>query len=128
MATVRDAWQTHAVPAARHRHATIPKPWAGNVRARVKEYGIDAVIRMIDWWWQAPDAAFLREGGYELDTLIRASKAPKYIELAANWSGPAPPPMAEFVEDDAAKAARAARIKASIATNQAMLAKHRTPD
>lgn len=85
IASVHAAWQVHADREGRHRHRTLPPSWQRSIRARVDEHGLQAVLDVVDWWWLAPEAQYLREGKWELDTIIRESKAPKYVEQAREW-------------------------------------------
>jgi hypothetical protein len=89
-------WNEEAVPAARQRggrpanHSAKTKAIAGPLRSRLEEHGEAAVARVLRWYGSGTDsrAAFLRDGGHGLDTLLRPANFEKYLALVG---GEAPP-------------------------------------
>jgi hypothetical protein len=123
--------EEHGLP--KHSRLTPDTKIGRTLQKVLAAHGLEEVEAAARYVALADDgrARWFRAQRYDLETLCRHVEG--YAEAARDLgldgpTPPAPPPMRhgrEIVEDEIAKAARAVRIKASIAANQAMLAKHR---
>jgi hypothetical protein len=54
------------------------------LRARVKDHGEGEALRVVEWWLVSDHstAVWLRDEGYDLDTLIRPANFDRYLGLA----------------------------------------------
>ena len=55
------------------------------IRGRIKEHSADDVVTVVKWWLtsQHQRAQYLRDNGYGIDTILRASKFATYLEAAS---------------------------------------------
>lgn len=89
-----------ALPGA--RELTLTKARAQILKARITEHSAEDVLEVVKWWLRSTHkrAGYLRENGHGIDTLLRASNFPKYLEFsqeqprpkAAAFSVPPPAP------------------------------------
>lgn len=71
------------------RPLKLTKARAASLKARIVEHSADEVLAVVDWWLQAqhPRARYLVENGHGIDTLLRASNFPKYLEFSQDKPG-----------------------------------------
>ena len=71
-----------ALPGA--RELTLTKARAQIIKARITEHSGEDVIAVVKWWLRSTHqrADYLRENGHGIDTLLRASNFPKYLEFS----------------------------------------------
>jgi hypothetical protein len=71
-----------ALPGA--RELTLTKARAQIIKARIAEHSADDVLEVVKWWLRSTHqrADYLRENGHGIDTLLRASNFPKYLEFS----------------------------------------------
>ena len=65
------------------RPLKLTKSRAAAIKARLLEYSEQDLLAVVDWWLKAqhPRAQYLIENGHGIDTLMRASNFPKYLEF-----------------------------------------------
>ena len=83
---VFDLWKRlQADSGTTRRVKAFPSDWG--VSARIDEYGVEAVVDVVEWAHRSSDkrAQQLREGGYLAKTLFRPSKFAEYEGLAGKW-------------------------------------------
>jgi len=66
------------------RKLSLPPARRRVLRARVKDFNAEDVLRVIEWWLFSPHdkAVWLRENGIRMDTIISPSKFHKYLEYS----------------------------------------------
>lgn len=71
-----------AMPGA--RELVMTKARGQTLKARIMEHSEEEVLAVVRWWLksQHPRAGYLREQGHGIDTLLRASNFPKYLEFS----------------------------------------------
>ena len=71
-----------AMPGA--RELVMTKARGQTLKARIMEHSEEEVLGVVRWWLksQHPRAGYLREKGHGIDTLLRASNFPKYLEFS----------------------------------------------
>ena len=71
-----------ALPGA--RELTLTKARAQIIKARIAEHSAEDVLEVVKWWLRSTHqrADYLRENGHGIDTLLRASNFPKYLEFS----------------------------------------------
>ena len=81
---LQDIKVQHMPNAVRVKKLPGGKDYAKALKARLAEYGEDAVLQTYRWALTSchKSATYLRENGYGLDTLLRQSKFPKYYEFS----------------------------------------------
>lgn len=83
-------WNERVVPAAKvaaHPRLNRTRGIGQKLAARLREHGRDQVALVLRWYAQSPDdrARFLRDGRYELGTLMRPEKFDGYLAFALDW-------------------------------------------
>ena len=79
---VLDAWNQHnpGRPVAPARY------FSSKLKARIKDEGVEKVLKVVKWWWTSPSAEYLRNPRdrkpYKLDTLCVPANFSKYLNMA----------------------------------------------
>ena len=85
---VAEAWKALNAEYLQHRAGgralTLTKARRRQLKQRLNDYTADELVAALRWMMTSrhPRAVFLQEGGYSVDTLLKASNAPQYVELS----------------------------------------------
>ena len=63
---------------------TLTKARRSKLRERLSDFTADELVEALRWMMTSrhPRAVFLQEGGYNVDTLLRASNTAQYVEMS----------------------------------------------
>ena len=85
------------------RKLSLPPARRRVLRARVKDFNAEDVLRVIEWWLFSPHdkAVWLRENGIRMDTIISPSKFHKYLEYSheENQASSKPKSLRDLMEE-----------------------------
>ena len=87
--TVYDAWKTQKNPDGTPAHPEsrcFRKSDQGPVKQRIKEYGVEAVVRVVEWAHQCPGSWWYQKQAWGLDTLTRAKGFGDKVKQANEWT------------------------------------------
>jgi hypothetical protein len=79
---VLDLWNSHNPG----RPVEAAKYFDSKLKARLKDAGVESVLKVVTWWWTSPAADYLRNPKdrkpYKLDTPLGPEKFSKYLDAA----------------------------------------------
>ena len=85
------------------RKLSLPPARRRVLRARVKDFNAEDVLRVIEWWLFSPHdkAVWLRENGIRMATIISPSKFHKYLEYSheENQASSKPKSLRDLMEE-----------------------------
>jgi hypothetical protein len=88
---VLDLWNSHNPG----RPVEAAKYFDSKLKARLKDAGLESVLKVVTWWWTSPAADYLRNPKdrkpYKLDTPLGPEKFSKYLDAALDEEHSAKP-------------------------------------